>query len=56
MQAISKRNALTLGEFVVAVYDACGKRRAESIIRFAASAHVVAFAGNRYFMVPKTKS
>jgi hypothetical protein len=51
MKAIRKRKALTLGEFVVLVYDACGKRQATGIIRLAVNAHVVAFPGRRHLII-----
>jgi hypothetical protein len=51
MKAIPKRKALTLGEFIVSVYDACGKRRANGIIRLAINAHMVAFLGQRHFII-----
>jgi hypothetical protein len=51
MKAIAKRKALTLGEFIVAVYDACGKRRANGLIRLAVNAHIVAFLGPQHFTI-----
>jgi hypothetical protein len=55
MKGIPKRKALTWGEFVVSVYDACGKRRTQGIIRLAINAHVVAFRGRPHFVVSHTE-
>jgi len=54
MKARPKRKALTFGEFVVSVYDAFGKRRANGIIRLAINAHAVAFLGQPHFFISKT--
>ena len=34
---------LTFGEFVERVYDVCGKRKAEGIVRIAIKAHLIEF-------------
>ena len=46
-----KKKALTFGNFIAAVYDACGQRRARAIVRLAVNAHVVAFRGHRHFVI-----
>ncbi len=51
MKAIPKRKALTLGQFIVSVYDARGKQRAQGIIRLAINGHLVAFLGRPHFVV-----
>ncbi|MDZ4401784.1 hypothetical protein [Prosthecobacter sp.] len=41
MNAYSKKNQLTLGEFVVSVYDTCDARWADVVVWFAIRAHLV---------------
>jgi hypothetical protein len=43
MKANHRRKALTFGNLIETVYDACGNRRARGIIRLAIDAHVVVF-------------
>jgi len=38
-----RKKALTFGEFITAAYDACGKRRANAIVRLALKARWVEF-------------
>ena len=45
MKAKQEMMALTYGEFVMAMYDAWGKRRARGIIRLAAEARLIVFQG-----------
>jgi len=39
----SRKNHLTLGEFIESVYDGCGKRKARKIVQFACKAHLIHF-------------
>ena len=55
-----KNQALTFGEFVAGVYDACGKKRATGIVRLAFKANLVEFCGRQRFAIssrppPRTK-
>lgn len=51
MKNKQKQPALTFGEFVAAVYQIVGKRRARSLVQLAVNAHVVAFRGHRHFLI-----
>jgi hypothetical protein len=51
VKGIPKKKPLTLGDFIVSVYDACGERRAKGIIRIALNAHLIAFLGQRHFII-----
>jgi hypothetical protein len=51
MKASHRKKALTFGDLIATVYDACGKRRARGIVRLAVNAHVVAFRGHRHFVI-----
>jgi hypothetical protein len=55
MKGTQRTKALTLGEFIVSIYDACGKQGAKEIIRLALNAHIVAFPGRRYFIISPVK-
>jgi hypothetical protein len=41
MNAVHKHRSLTLGEFIVGVYDACGEQRARVIVWLAMRARLV---------------
>ena len=43
--------ALTFGEFIESVYDACGRQKAEGIVRFAVNARLVEFCGHDRFVI-----
>ncbi len=43
MKAHSRRRALTFGDFVSAVYDTWGKRRAKGVIKFAVAVRMIEF-------------
>ena len=51
MKIDHKKKALMFGDFITAVYDACGKRRAREIVRFAVNAHLVVFRGQHRFVI-----
>jgi hypothetical protein len=40
-----KKKTLTLDEFIASVYDACGRRKAEGIVRLAVDANLVKHRG-----------
>jgi hypothetical protein len=46
-----KRKALTFGDFIAAVYDACGGQKAERIVRLAVNAYLVEFRGHNRFVI-----
>lgn len=56
VKGIPRKKALTLGAFIVAVYDAYGRRRACGIIRRAANAHIVVFSGARNLIVSHART
>ena len=43
MKTNHEQKALTLGEFIMAVYDTWGKRRAKGIVRLAIKARLIEF-------------
>jgi len=45
------KKTLTFGQFVAAVYNICGKRRARGLVQLAVNAHVVEFRSHRHFLV-----
>ena len=45
MKTDCRKRPLTFGEFIMAVYDAHGRQKAEGIVRFAVKAHLVEFRG-----------
>ncbi|MCI0534170.1 MAG: hypothetical protein L0Z50_02965 [Verrucomicrobiales bacterium] len=51
MKGIQKKKALTLGEFIMSVYDVCGQQRAKGIVQRAVNTHLVHFLGQRRFIV-----
>ncbi|MGA2221369.1 MAG: hypothetical protein ABSH21_06270 [Verrucomicrobiia bacterium] len=51
MKTNRKKKAVTFGDFIAAVYDACGQRRAGSMVRLAVNAHLVVFRGHRRFVI-----
>jgi hypothetical protein len=54
LKSISKRKALTLGQFIVSVYDARGKQRAQGIIRLAVNGNLIAFLERPHVIESKT--
>ena len=46
-----KKKPLTFGEFVAACYRACGKRRANGVIRLAVKSHMIEFRGHDLFVI-----
>jgi hypothetical protein len=49
MRTNQEKKALTFGEFIMAAYDAWGKRRASGIVRLAVNAHLIEFQGRQRF-------
>ena len=45
MKTNDRKKALTFGEFIASVYDACGKRKAIGMVRLAIETHWVEFRG-----------
>jgi hypothetical protein len=50
LKSVPKRKALTLGQFIVSVYDARGKQRAQGIIRLAVNGNLIAFLKRPHFI------
>ena len=51
MKTDCRKRRLTFGEFIMAVYDACGRQKAEGIVRLAVNAHLVEFRGRNRFVI-----
>ena len=47
-----KKRAMTLGDFILGVYDGCGRRRARAIVRLALDTHWVQFLGQDDALIP----
>jgi hypothetical protein len=55
MKAHCRKKSLTFGEFIMAAYDAWGKRRARGIVSLAVNAHLVEFRGQRRFVISERR-
>jgi CheY-like chemotaxis protein len=51
MKANCRKGHLTFGEFIMAVYDACGRQKAQGIVRLAVKACLVEFRGHDRFVI-----
>ena len=51
MKTNCRKGHLTFGEFIMAVYDACGRQNAEGIVQFAVNVHLVEFRGHDRFVI-----
>jgi hypothetical protein len=51
VKANQKKKALTFGEFIMAVYDACSRQKAEGIVRLAVNARLLEFRGHDRFVI-----
>jgi hypothetical protein len=51
MKTNCRKRRLTFGEFIMAVYDVWGKRRARGIVWLAVNAHLIEFRGQRRFVI-----
>ena len=45
--------ALKFGDLIAAVYECCGKAKANGLLRLAVNAHLVVFPGRQRFMIVK---
>ena len=46
-----KNSALMFGDFIAAAYDACGKRNAGELVRFAVNTRLVEFLGQQHIEI-----
>ena len=51
MKSNGRKKALTFGEFIASVYDACGKRKAIGMVRLALETHWLEFRGQQRFVI-----
>jgi hypothetical protein len=51
MKTNCRKKHLTFGEFIMAVYDACGRQKAEGIVRLAVNARLLEFRGRDRFVI-----
>ena len=51
MKTNCRKSRLTFGEFIMAVYNACGRQKARGIVRLAVNAHQVEFQGHDRFVI-----
>jgi len=51
MMTNHKSKPPTFGEFIAAVYDACGGKKARGIVRLAVNAHLIEFQGHYRFVI-----
>ena len=51
MKANQNQKALTFGGLVAAVYDACGRQKAEGIVRLAVNSNLLEFRGHNRFEI-----
>jgi hypothetical protein len=51
MKTSSKKKTLTFGDFVVGIYEVCGKRKAKGIVQLAVNAHLLEFRGAQRFFI-----
>ena len=47
------KKALTFGDLIASAYDACGKRKANGILRLALNARLIEFPGPQRFMISR---
>jgi len=52
MRKSHKKRTLTFGDFIVTVWDACGREKARKVVRYAVNTQLVVFRKNRRFVVP----
>jgi hypothetical protein len=46
-----RKKHLTFGEFIMAIYDACGRQKADGIVRLAVNVRLVEFRGRDCFVI-----
>ena len=51
MKTNSTKRYPTFGEFITRVYDTCGDRKAEGVVRLAVAAHLIEFRGRQRFAI-----
>ena len=51
LQIEQQKKTLRFGDFIVAVYDACGKRRAGAVVRLAINARLLVFQGQQQIVI-----
>lgn len=51
MKTVQKEKVLTLGEFIMCVYDACGEKNAGAIVWLAVHARLVMFQGHNSHVI-----
>jgi len=51
MKTNCRKGHLTFGEFIMAVYDACGRQKAREIVQFAVNVHLVEFRGRDHYVI-----
>ena len=51
MKTNCRKSHLLFGEFIMAAFDACGRQKAEGIVRLAVNARLVEFRGHDRFVI-----
>ena len=51
MKTNCRKQHLMFGEFIMAVYDAYGRQKAEGIVRLAVKAHLIEFRGHNRLVI-----
>ncbi len=51
MKTNCRKRYLTFGEVIMAVYDACGRQKAEGIVRLAVNGRLLKFRGHDHFVI-----
>jgi hypothetical protein len=51
MKTNGRNKALTFGEFIASVYDACDREKAKGIVRLAVKAQLVEFRSRQRFVI-----
>jgi hypothetical protein len=51
MKTNCRKRHLTFGAFIMALYDACGRQKAEGMVRLAIKARLVEFRGHDRFVI-----
>ena len=56
MKSDAKQKALTFGEFIAGVYEACGRQKAKGIVWLAVNARLIKFRGQQCFEISEAES
>jgi hypothetical protein len=51
MKTNCRKKHLTFGEFILAAYDVCGRRKANGIVRLAVKARLIKFHGQHPLVI-----